>query len=306
MPSPRKDGRRRMHDGRLNEVLSKINFLMLTEMEYDDVGVSAPSSGGTSLPTVTPTYVPTGTATSKEYREYEKKVKDAIDAELVLISTAYQGCYSNITKSATGYAVPLTPTYPAIHDLINLVETRVASGDLTPVDTTTQVDDLRGTFANRVADYSINNGLDYTKTTTHGDNTSLQFALVIEIENAFDKIKPTLITNLNGWVKRTQDYLSNLSTTTGSSRGSSKADIKKDYDNVTGYKPIRIIKTHVGYIKEDADLYIALYKLYDNNTPFYPDGRSGSTGKGTKKKRSAADGRKKKRKAADGRSKRRK
>jgi hypothetical protein len=255
---------------------------------------------------VTGPYVPTGTATSKEYREYNPIVGAAIDAELVVISTAYQGCYSNITSSSGVYTVPATPTYPAIHDLINLVETRVANNDSTTVDTTTQVDDLRSTFSSRVADHITNTGnLNYTLTKTYTDNGTLQFALIMEIESAFDKIKPVLINNLNGWVTRTQDYLSNLSTTPGSSRGSSKADIKKDYDNVTGYKPIRIIKTQVGYIKEDADLYIALYKLYDNNTAVYPDGRSGSTGKGTKKKRSAADGRKK-RKAADGRSKKKK
>jgi hypothetical protein len=293
-----------MHDGRMNEVLDgllkDIDFLMLTEMDDDDVGVSAsaPSSGGTSLPTVTGSYVPTGIASTKEYRVYNPIVGAAIDAELQNITTEYVNCISNITSSVRVYTVPATPTYPAIHDLIELVETRVASSATTAVDTTTHVDDLRSTFSSRVADHIINTGnLGYALTTAYTDDTSLKAALELEIENAFNIIKPTLINNLNGWVTRTQSFLSRPSFT----RGTFKADIKKDYDNVSGFKPIRIITTQVGYIKKDADLYIALYSLYDNNTAVYPDGRSGSK----KRQRSAADGRKK-RKAADGRSKKKK
>jgi hypothetical protein len=296
-----------MHDGRMNEVLDgllkKINFLMLTEMDDDDVGVSAsaPPSGGTSLPTVTPTYVPTGTAGTKEYMEYNPIVGAAIDAELRNITTVYGNCISNITSSTRVYTVPATPTYPAIHDLIELVETRVASSATTPIDTTPQVDDLGRIFVSGVVDNMINTGnLGYAKTTAHIDNASLKAALELEIKKAFDIFKPTLINDLNAWVKKTQDHLFTRPT-----RGTSKGDIKKDYDNGPGSKPVKIIK-RVSDIKEDADLYITLYSLYDKNTAVYPDGRSGSTGKGTKKRRSAADGRKKKRKAADGRSKRRK
>lgn len=318
MPSRRKqqkDGRRRMHDGRMNEVLDgllkNIDFLMLTEMDYDDVGVSAPSSGrpvvtasalssvrlrSAPAPTVVPPYTPNGASTSIEYTKYHDTILGLITFELGRISADYTNITENVTYSTGNYIVP-SATYTSIHDVFQLIEDRVKAKTANTADTTTIVEQLNQELAVHLKDaLAFTSGFDISLSS---DPPNFDTKLNGIIKTALDVIKPDLITALNTYVRSVQTQ---LTPSTGNTRVQQKAKIKDQYSRLTGKKLPDIIKTELDKVVEQSDLYINLYKLYDNMT--YPDGAKRRKADG-RKKRSASDGRKK-RKAADGRSKRRK
>lgn len=285
MPSRRhnkrqKDGRR-IQDGRMGEVLdgllSNIDFEMMTEMD-DDVGVDVQRAA----------YTPTGSSTSKEYVEYNQIVEAAIQAEITKIKKEYASCISTITSTGGTYTIAASVNYTPIKDLLTLIETLVSTG--ATVDTTSEVDALKAIFVENVASH-IMTSLDLSKSSS----VDLKRDLMAILSTAFDKIKPDVITATNAWVSATQTYLKS-----GITRGTSQRDIKKDYNNVSGSKLPKITEDKLKTIHTNADLYVDLYKLYDQNIPFFPDGSSRARNKSRR-----SDGRGKKyKKKADGRSKR--
>lgn len=302
-------------DGRMDDVLDgllNIDFLMMTDMDDDEVGYTAPTAAAAIAPGSTPTPTP-----APIISEGDKiiKLKNFVDPVVTLyisdLSTNYNGIISKMDLSRTPYKSKIGLEETINNSLIDLIEEGVVNvypptTASSPVDTVAIVNDLLN-VSNNLFQQILLALPDSTMSTSSSFTTHINQAF----DDAFTTYKASIIADMNTYVEAQRLALNSAANlgpkvnrikqtkkVSGSTRATSEEERQQQMAN---YYAV-VTKTIPNKIKEvldivlDDDLYKRLITIYDNPSMTWTDGgRRKSDGR---RKRKSADGRK--RKSVDG------